>query len=76
MEQTLMDSEDLELASKTHKIMLKVMEAAGKSASKLRKLQPGLTACWVTKVSRRMEPGGGVGQPRPATTGDSLGGAP
>jgi hypothetical protein len=45
MEQTLMDSEDLELASKTHKIMLKVMEAAGKSASKLRKLQPGLTAC-------------------------------
>ncbi len=45
MEQTLIYSENLELAIEAHKIMLKVMEAAGKSASKLRKLQLELTAC-------------------------------
>jgi hypothetical protein len=34
-----MDSQDLELASKAHEIMLEAVEAVQKSASKLRKLQ-------------------------------------
>ncbi len=50
--QTLMGSQDLELASKTYEIMLEALDAAQKSTSNLRKMQQAANPLWSALEAR------------------------